>query len=118
MNVTTKVLPTITATVIKPAVAQEPVRVLLDETCFLQTFKLMANAAGRDGFVVNGQDYLFEQDSQLASEMPEAFVWSMVEDDLGEAQIISGLRLGAIGVLVASVPRPCPAEYQVDLEGF
>ncbi|MBB1390808.1 hypothetical protein H5185_15490 [Shewanella sp. SG44-6] len=92
---------------------------LLDEDFFLSQFKPIQNEKCFDyGLVIDDKDYLFDELSNLVSTSPVENLWSLLEDDIGEAYLLSGMVKGALGYVVTKTPRLTPNRVIVEFEGL
>lgn len=92
---------------------------LLDEDYFLTRFKPIQNESSFDyGLVIDDKDYLFSEHANLVNTSPVQNIWSLLEDDLGEAYLLGGKVIGALGYVVTKTPRLTSYQVVVEFDGL
>jgi len=90
---------------------------LLDESIFFNQYRPI-EADFSCGLVIDNKDYLFSEYAKLVKTTPVEHVWSLLEDDLGEAYILGGRICNAIGFVITEMPRLYFEQIKVEFDGL
>jgi hypothetical protein len=100
------------------ATVQVVPQTMLDEIEFLRYFKPFFNGENCYGLMMDDKDILFDIDSSFIQSLQENQIWSLLEDDCGDAYLLGAKVENAVGYVCCKTPRDNYELMKVEFEGF